>query len=548
MTEIARKELGFPVLLALLMIIAGTLPYLYGYWSAKDNEVYLGFVGNGTIGANGYLMLARQAQQGEILFENRMTPEPTRPAYFDLEWLLFGRMARHTGLSLMTVFHIWRVITVLGFMFATYYLSAQCFESISSRRLALLLLVFGSGFGWLVWLVNRLPFLELPLSLDMKGVTLFGYLINKPHFIRAALFLLLQCAFLIRGETTGKWRYFILSGLAATGLVFIRFHHIPESYMLFLGLPALFCFLSGTIDIKRILQYGVSCLVLTPATLYAAYSLYTNAMAVKPAYWPGPLFGGQVLWLGLPFLLCCTHLLFFGLTRLPAAPKPTVILGFWLFGAWMIAAFHQVINSGHEIAGLALMTVPAYLVLAGPWPALLQFLKNTCAVQSPRLCHAFSSKWITVALIMACMPSSGYVYARMFKDLHNPVPPELYYLEKGTYKALEWLTTQGASNDVVLASYATSQYIAGQTNKKVVAGHDLLTRNDAENHGLIFRFYQHRGEDDFKRYVIDRFRVRYVLFGPLEHTYNGFDPAEHSWLQEVFRSGQTTIYKVVDAV
>ena len=538
------REYWFPLLLAAFMLVLGTLPFAYGYLSAGDDQVYMGLLGNNTTGGNGYLMLARQAKEGAWLFQNRMTPEPTPRAYFDLEWFLFGRMARHFNLPLMAVFHIWRVITVLCFMFAGYYLAVQCFETISTRRLALSLLVFGTGFGWLIWVLNRLPFLDFPLSLDMQGVTIFGYLINKPHFIRAALFLLLQAAFLIRGETTRKWRYFVLSGLAATGLIFIRFHHLPESYMLFVGTPIIFCFLEKRIDLNRIARYGIACVTLLPAALYVAYSLYANVMGVSSTYWPGPLWGGQVFWLGLPFLLCCWYLLTYGIVQAYTARKAAVILGFWLLGSWMLAAFHHFLNAGHEIAALALLIAPCFLVLMRPLPALLEALKNHVPPLRKALPNAPLVGWSAIALVLFCSLTSGYVYGRMFKDLHNPVLMELYYLDRDTYDALQWIAREGHENEVVLASYVTSQYVAGQTNKRIVTGHDLLTQNDAENHSLVIRFLHEGGDDGFKRYVVKRFGVQYVLFSPFEQMNNHFYPANHPWLEEVFRQGATAVYKV----
>ncbi|MCC6143758.1 MAG: hypothetical protein IT368_08115, partial [Candidatus Hydrogenedentes bacterium] len=192
MNGINRREFLFPFLLALAFIAVGSLPYWYGYATAHDDEVFMGFVGRGTPGAQGYLMLAQQVMGDRQLMENKMTNEPLPRTYVNVEFWLYGKFAKYTGLGLMGTFHAWRALTAIAYLCIIYFLAALGLPTVFLRRTALLLIALGSGLGWIIWCINVMTPLDLPLPLDLNGVAISGYLMNKPHFIRGGLFAALQ--------------------------------------------------------------------------------------------------------------------------------------------------------------------------------------------------------------------------------------------------------------------------------------------------------------------------------------------------------------------
>lgn len=226
-----RREWILPLLLALFFVLAGSLPYAYAHYSTPGGAAFMGFVGRDTSGANAYFAFARQTAEGHHRVTNLYTPHSPSRAYFHPEWWLMGAAARLSGLSLEAVFHAGRVLTVFAFLFATGYLAAVSLRSVAARRAALLLISFGAGFGWLVWLVNHLFAAGLPLPWDIQGVSPFAYLMNKPHFMRAGAFAALQYAWFIRGDQSGKMGFFCASGLAAAGHSLVRPYHVPEAVL-----------------------------------------------------------------------------------------------------------------------------------------------------------------------------------------------------------------------------------------------------------------------------------------------------------------------------
>ena len=544
MGRLHPRELLFPLLLGLAIAAVGSLPYWHGYATQGEDEVFMGFVGRGTPGANGYFSFARQAAEGHLLFVNQMTPEPGPRAYFSLQWLAFGLFSKWTGLSLAATFHVGRVLTVLLFVLAAYYLAGQCLDRPFQRRLAVSLTVLGAGFGWVVWLVNKAAGADLPFPLDIRGVSVFGYLVNNPHFIRAGLFAALQYAFLLRGEQTGKLRYFLLSGLANEGHSLIRPYHVPETILVYGLFPVFLCLVERRFDARRFLNYGAAGLVALPGMVYIVVTTLQNVLGMAGWYRQSLFLIEQVLWMGLPFLAVCIYAALFGMTRARQARRSDLLLAYWIACAWLLTHAFPYFNAGHENELYPLALAAPILLLRGPLPLLHAGLGE----RAPRVAEAFSRKRVqrlaAVALVLACMPSSAYVYARFFNDLHAPVPPYRYYLDYGTHRALEWLADNARESEVVLASQETSQFVPRMTACKVVTGHDMLTAHYGEKNGLVWRFLHIPGEDGFKQWIARRFNVRYVVCGPEERSPGGMNPQDHPWLREIFRADRTTVYRV----
>ncbi len=533
---LSAREYGFPLILAAVIAVAGTLPYLYGYQHTPAGERFMGFIGRGTNGSNGYLMMAKQVERGCHLIENKITPEPLPRSYFNLEWWLFGSFARWTGLSLIATFHADRVFTAFFVLFSIYFLARSCLKTTGARRLALALAALGSGLGWTIWLADRALGLHLPYPLDLQGVSACAYLVNKPHFARAVGLAALQYGFLVLGEQRGLRRYFVYSGLAAILRTAVRPYHIPETYLVFALVPLILCWREGRFDLRRIGNYALAGLVHLPAALYFVWLAHADVLGMGGWKREGLLLVPMILWLGLPFLLTCAGFAAAGLSKLRNTDVATIVLGAWLFMAWLLENTFPYYTAAHESSFEAYCIAPVLLAMLGPIPWLYARLSARWNV--PRTMAG-------LALVLLCLPSSAYVYGRFFTDLNGPQnPPWRYYVSENVFQALRWLEDNADPNAVVLASDTTSQFVPVVANNKTVTGHDMLTAWYDTKNAEIGRFYGVRGDDAFKQQMIRRYRVSYVLFGPYERMPQGMVPEEHPWLRPAHREGDVLVYAV----
>lgn len=532
--RLERREWIFPALIAAFLIVLGSIPYVYGYCHAKPGTRFLGFVGRGALHSHGYNMFIRQAQEGQNLFENKLTPEPLPRKYFHPEYWLVGKAARWTGLSLEAIFHVHRVAAVLALVFAVYFFAAQCLDTVFQRRLAASLIVFGTGLGWIWWAYVRsgLPPISPshalpPLSIrDVDGVTVFGYLMNKPHFMLAGAFIALAFGCAIAGEREKRTSLFVWGGLFALANVMVRAYAVFEIALVLAVFPLLLNARDRRWDWPRIGRFMLAGSFLAPAVAYYGYLSLTRVLGAGGYELPPGRFLEYAIWYGIPFLLALVYIVGPGHFR-AISPALLFLTLWWLFG-FLVAQAYPLIRAGEESAFYSFVMAPAILVAAGP--LRLNWMSRRTAVLA------------AVAIVGACSISNGIVYARFFTWLDTR--SDDYYLDDDTYAAMKWLEQNTAREDLVFSGPTTCPIVTALAGNKTFTGHDYLTANRWEKDGAAHRFFANRDDLQFKRQLLAQYRIRYVLAGSLERRLGGFDPAALPELKPVFVRPNATAYRV----
>ncbi|MFP4502815.1 MAG: hypothetical protein ACLFTT_17620 [Candidatus Hydrogenedentota bacterium] len=547
------REYAFPLLLAAAFIVVGSLPYIYGYATAPPDQRFMDVVGRGTTGAQGYFMFARQVQDGGHLMQNLYTPSPTPQTYFNLEWWLFGKSAAWTGLSLPAMFHIWRVATVVGYMCAVYFLVSLCLASVGARRYVLLLITLGSGLGWIVWCVNRAGGLGLPIPLDLLGVCTPGYLVNKPHFIRACMFAALTYGFMLTGERTDRRRWFVLSGVCALAHAVIRPFPIPETYLIYAAFPLLLNLRGGYWSWRRIGNYAIAGAIVLPAAVYYAYMAHENTLGMEGWRQPSRFLLEIVLWLGWPFAVTCAYFVLRGFrpAAIRAASPPAIFLGLWLFTAYLLANAYPYYPVGHESAFYAFTIVPPLAVILGAWPALRDAVSHWRPALAQRLFTPGRIRLLAAVLLLAAMPSTVYVYANFFRDLHRERPEVSwrYYVHEDVIAAIHEVEQHAgarvqAGRPLVLTGPGIGAVIPRFADVRVVTGHAMLTPNFGKKNQLVHRFFHVPADHGWKRWLVGRYGVDYVLAGDEERRAGGLNAEAIPWLMPIFDRPHATLYAV----
>jgi len=538
------REYRFPAVLALAIIVAGSIPYCYGYLKPCPDKKFMGLVGRDVPGNNVYLMFEKQAQDGHLLFDNKMTPEDMPAVYLNPELWLLGTASRVTGLSLISMFHIDRILTVAGFMFAAYFLISMCLDTVFQRRFALALLVFGTGFGWIPWLVSQVSRFEYELIFDIDGVNVFGNLVSRPHFACAHTLAILTYALVLVGERSGKRFWFILSGLCAFAHISMRPYAIPETYLFYLLFPTLLCIRERRFRPARFGNYALAGLIPVPAVMYYVYMIYFGPLGAvwNPLDWRPPHFLSYIVWNGLPFLLLFTC--FEGFSRLREMRPSTILLVLWIMLSFVLAQSWPYLKGADETA-YGLQLVPPILVTVGPLKRIYGALSasRVYARIVPRGLPSATRKRIAAAMFIGfCSLSNIVVYGTMFTRMNGCSHP--FYIRADVYESIRWLARNSASGDVVLADKGTGMFIPRLSANKAFTGHFVFTIGFAEKNTLVDRFFGTRDDDGFKRYLVGKYRIRYVLNGPYEKRPDGMVPADHPWLERVYSRGDVSLYKV----
>ena len=219
------KSLLFWCIFGILAI--GLIPFLVACKLTPPDKVFGGALINPD-DMSVYLSAIRQGMAGEWLFSFAFSPEPLRPRFTYPLYLALGHLIRIVGGEPLIWFHGYRLLYGILTIIALYYWVRVIFpENVKIQKVALILLTFGSGIGWILTPIIPVDSLLLAdINVPEWGLT--TALISSPHFILGIGLEALLIGILIRGEQVDTDKRLILWGiLSAIGIGLDYPFHIP---------------------------------------------------------------------------------------------------------------------------------------------------------------------------------------------------------------------------------------------------------------------------------------------------------------------------------
>ncbi|MBP5093275.1 MAG: hypothetical protein J6332_04435 [Abditibacteriota bacterium] len=201
-----NREKRFVVVCALTACFLASIPYLWGLFITNENFVFRGFTHN-IDDVCVYLSWMRQAADGSPFITNLFTNDPQSGRAFNVLFLLLGLFSRVTRIPLEITFHLARLLSGFFLVFVLWRFSRNFLTEERQRKIAVLLLCFTSGLGWVLggphsltgsadlWQPESVTFLSIylnPLFCVSLMLIIGGYdCLLKGRGVRAGLCLLL---------------------------------------------------------------------------------------------------------------------------------------------------------------------------------------------------------------------------------------------------------------------------------------------------------------------------------------------------------------------
>ncbi len=175
-------KLNFKTLVVIGFLIVVTFPYVWAELLEGQSHVFSGFLINPKDGYS-YLAKMRQGFEGNWRYTFPFSKDGGQGAYLFLYYLFLGHLARIAHLDLIYIYHLMRLLNagILAIILWNFYQGIMGEEKYI--RLAFVLALFGSGFGWFssllgyqtsdLWVSETFPFLSsysnphFPLSLGI---------------------------------------------------------------------------------------------------------------------------------------------------------------------------------------------------------------------------------------------------------------------------------------------------------------------------------------------------------------------------------------------
>lgn len=500
--HVAAFEWRWLMVVCCVLIGLSLLPLFVSAAAVSGDWAFMGSAHNYQDAAT-YLSKMRIGHEGGWLLQFMYTPEPHDGALTMTFYPFLGHLARLTGLDLIVVYHLARVINSLIMYFSLYLLGAVLWTQIGTRRLFFAIAAMGAGFGWFAAPLTGLfafPDLAIP-----EIFPFYSSLVN-PHFpLAIALLALLATQFvrIIRpNNDVAAGRSVLGTALLGLGLAVLY----PQALIPFTGAVVIYLanlrLRDGTFPRSTLLHTAALIVPAVPMAVYLGLVMISNPafaewnrqnVTLSPPLWV------MLAGLGIPLLL-----------GLPAAVRAARRLdrdGDRLMLWWLLVIFFAMYSPTtiQRRFGVGLMIPVAFFATR----ALRDYWMPKLGQRTGRLLLA-------AALVMMTPSIALSTFVPVIPFLAGaPDQRTGIVLPVGYRAAMDWLDSHGQAGAVVMAAAEPGAWIPGMTSLRVVYGHPFETLNADVKLAEVTSWYGLPTGGDC-RALLDKYSVDYVLFGPLE--------------------------------
>ncbi|GAB4410266.1 MAG: hypothetical protein Kow00106_04110 [Anaerolineae bacterium] len=518
-----------------LFLLAGTVPYAAAWFAAPAGATATGVISN-PFDTNSYLANMQQGYQGRWLYVLPYTALANRPIPLFSFYIASGHVARLTGFSLPLVFHLARLACGALFVLAAYHFIARYLERPGERQLALFILLFTGGTGWMVSLVPGLSEVtrtQLTPDLWLSDAISFQAMFANGHF---TLNMVLMMGMIAAGEhllAEKRWWWVPVAWLCGLGIALVHAHQLAVVGLVLAGEALWQAWFTRRIPWRAASRLA---LIFAPGGVLAgALTLRSHAdpqlaswLAQGNTYTP-PVWGMANLY------------------------GPVWVLAF--AGAWHAARQHR---AGSRGALLWFLTVLALIYLPvnfqrrfmEGWHVPVAILAATGWAHeiAPRLQRAMTARAARLVLIISLAlvtASPAHTLSTVTRYVVQHPDDPLVYAHPAERGAVAWLREHATLNDVVLSYFYSGNWLPARAPVRSFLGHWSLTAEVTQRIGEVESFFDAATTDAERLDLLDTFGIDYVYVGPDERALGDFDPRHAPYLALVYDSPSVQLYRVV---
>lgn len=506
------------------------LPTLIGLISNQD-QLFSGF--SSTSDGNTYLSFMNQARGGKFFFTNMYTSENVPYAMFRPIYLIAGWIALLTNLPNIIIYHFFRLIGIILFIYFLQALIKLFFKKEKEQLITLFICIFASGFGYFLKLLTYLGIKQYgSVDLSVTGVNNFLILFNHPHTIFSIAFMTATIYYLIKWNENLDFNSIIISAFFALFLGFEHLFDVITIYLLIFFLIFIKIIESKKINKKKILHLLIFGIITSIPFLYTLiiFTIFPefkswNVQNVLPT--PNILhviFGNGLMFISfVGFLLVNIK----KSTLFKIEPKLRLLI-LWIFLTFLLiySPFNiqrRFIEGVHIPFGI----ITGIFIFTILYDFLIKIINKKLVT------------FVIIILLLLMIPTNIYHLYIRFDNLNNGRGYFPYlvnnYLYPEEHEALLWLAENSNENEIVFSTYNIGNYIPSYMNNRVYLGHWAQTINFEKKSQEVIDFY--------KGNPVELNNIDYIWYGIEEKRLNNnLVPPENSDI--VFNNEKVTIFKL----
>jgi hypothetical protein len=521
----ANRVLRFPLLFVTAIAAVSLVPYLLAYLWTPGGHHFTGFFFIAD-DATTYLAKMRQGAAGSWLWTDPYTSEPHGGVFLFGFYLLFGQIAALLHIPLIAAYHVARISGAVALIIALDRLCRRLLPT-AIRRMAMVVVVLGSGFGFVVQALGNPSVAGGTLqAVDLHLPELSGWysILAIPHFAWATALVIAALLGLLRLSDSLGLRPLIFTAVTLNALTAIHPQMIPVIGLIWCAYQGVLLTWGERPSFRSILGQAAAFAATAPLLAYNAWILFRDPTIAEWArQW--------------------RH-------QAPPLPSLAISLGLPLLGA----LYGIVLAWQRRDKGLALMMVWPPLVFA------LLYLPNVANIQrrlldaiyvpmgilavvglramTARLSRKTRRRLEATLVTLACF-SSAVVLAIALRFASGAFSEA--YVTNDTWQAMAWLSSHHAASDRALASPGVGLLLPAWSGVQVYVGHYSET---------LDYFHKIRAIDaalasgsDTPSFLKTN-GITLLYWGPDESGATTFDPTSQPYLSPIYHQGSISIYRV----
>ncbi len=498
----------------IVLLLLTSIPYFLAVRAAGEEYVFAGFLLN-PLDSNTYLAKMYQGLQGHWNYSLPYTAELSGGAFISGFYLFMGHIARLTGWPLIIVFHLARLFSSVIMVIAIFHFIKVVVPDAAARSLAFILVVFGSGLGWVALITGR-------LTSDFWVAEAYPFLsaFTNPHFpLGIGLTLLLITPIV-------NWRKNLLQREWATPLLALALAIVyPFGVIVVVILLGMMVFWEQYLAADRSLprlyhwRFLLSFVFGIPLLVYYLWSINTDPIF---SAWntqnitPSPHFGD--------FIISFSPLIIFLLPAIAILWKKKL-------------GYNRVVLLWC-VVGIILLCIPWNLqrrfIIGLYIPIVLLGIMGIYRLRT----NTNTLRWVGTGLIVLSLPTNIVILLLMGQGIVTR--NDTIYIHKDEESAFQWISKNTQEDAVIIAAPETGLFIPARTGRRVIYGHPFETVSAENQKERLTRFF-HGSDSGGDLNPLEQ--GDYLFYGPRERELgNGYLP---DGINLVYENGKARIYQVI---
>lgn len=499
----------FLLIVAIGVLLAATIPYLAAFLLGNGQQ-FGGFLIN-PIDGHSYLAKMQEGYRGEWKFTLPYTAEQGKGAFLFLFYITLGHLARIAHLPLLTVFHGARIGGAVALIWAVSRLTKNIFGLSWERKFAFLIILIGSGFGWIAvlaglftsdfWIAEAFPFLSM---------------YTNPHFSLGLALIILSI--LPGGKRPFLWRIMLGLGTAIVqpfGVVIVSLVLIGDGLLWIADKKPAWADIYKSEKVKGLAGFGLGGGILL---IYQFWAIVNDP------------------------ILAAWH-------AQNQTPTPDLIDLLISFSPVGIIAVFGIRNAWQRPIArkLVIWAAVSIILVFIPWSLQRRFLTGIyvpLAALSVFGLNWLSEKnrsgikfWAVVVLILSLPTNIIVVTSGLQAAIKQD---QQIFIDVDSLSVLNWIKEYTPQDELVIAEQDMGLFIPSFTGRRVVYGHPFETISAEEEKGFLATFFYRSHTSNYYQQVLNERGADVILLS------ENVSSTLRTWLEEhwnlAFQAGDQEIF------